>query len=215
MKFIEPEPAMSEKVAAEIRGAIMNGSLAPSSRIRQEDLAGRLGVSRAPIRQALVMLEHEGLIRTVPNRGTIVAPVDGALIREIYEFRGVMDGFVAARVAARKDFDPSPLRAIVKQGRAAVRSGDMGRLIELDLAFHEGLYKAVGNRVITEVMRTQWGHIRRAMITTLTMKNYRKQFWDEHTAILEAIARGDAAQASTLATAHTRSAQTLLAEMPA
>ncbi len=212
MKLIEPDPAMSQRVAAEIRSAILDGSLAPSTRIRQEDLAGRMGVSRAPIRQAIAALEREGLIHTIPNRGATVAPVDWALLNEIYEFRGAMEGFIAAKVAASEDFDPAPLRATVKQGRAAVKAGDIGGLIELDLAFHDGLYQAAGNRVILDAMRTQWGHIRRAILTTLTMKTHHRQFWEEHAAILAAIEQGDAASARSLATAHTHGAQALLAE---
>jgi DNA-binding GntR family transcriptional regulator len=212
VKAIDLEPAMFKRVAAEIRGAILDGTLAPASRIKQEDLAARLGVSREPIRHAMVMLEREGLIQSTPKRAAIVAPLARALINDIYELREAIEGYIVATVAARKDFDPAPLRCIIQQGRAAVRAGDMARLIELDLAFHEGLYQAAGNVVVLDVMRTQWGHIRRAMMTTLTMSSYRKKFWNEHAAILEAVVRGQASRARSLAVAHTRGARKLLAE---
>ena len=213
MEMIQPEPAIAERVAAEIRRAILDGNLAPSSRIKQEDLAARLGVSREPIRYAIVILGQEGLLQTTPNRGAIVAPLDWGLINDIYEFREAIESYVAAKVAARKDFDPRPLRAIIEAGRAAVHDGDLRRLIELDHAFHDGLYQAAGNQVVIDVMRSQWGHIRRAIVTTLTMSNYRSKFWDEHDSILEAIVRGNESRASLLATAHIRGAREMLAEV--
>lgn len=208
MNPISPQPMFSSRAAEEIREAILNGNLPPGSRIRQEDLAARLGVSREPIRQALAVLEREGLVNNV-NRGAIVAPFDIQMLEEIYEFRQAVESSVAGKVAARKDFDPTKLREIIVLGRKAVQDGMLDRLIDLDLDFHSELYRASQNRVVVDVMQTQWGHIRRAMRITLTIQNYRKQVWDEHEAILEAIVDGKVARARTLAAAHTRHAAVL------
>jgi DNA-binding GntR family transcriptional regulator len=91
MQQIATEPMMSTRALSEIRAAILNGSLAPGSRIRQEDLAAKLGVSREPIRHALVLLEREGLIKSVPNHGVVIAPVHPQLINDVYEFRETVD----------------------------------------------------------------------------------------------------------------------------
>ena len=208
MNPISPQPMFSSRAAEEIREAILNGNLPPGSRVRQEELAARLGVSREPIRQALAVLEREGLVNTV-NRGAIVAPFDIKMIEEIYEFRQAVESSVAGKVAARKDFDPAKLREIIVLGRKAVQDGLMDLLIDLDFDFHSELYRAAENRVVVDVMQTQWGHIRRAMRMTLTIQNYRKQVWDEHTAILDAIVHGKVARARTLAAAHTRHASVL------
>lgn len=208
MNLIAPQPAYSLRAAAEIRAAILNGSLPPGARIRQEELAARLGVSREPVRHALLLLEREGLVSSV-NRGAMVSPVDLPLIGEIYEFREVVEGYVAAKVASRKDFNPAALRRIVAQGRRAARSGPLGRLIALDLAFHNELYLAAGNRVVINVMKTQWDHIRRAMRMTLKVRSYRRQVWNEHAAILQAIARRQPARARKLAASHMRRASLL------
>jgi DNA-binding GntR family transcriptional regulator len=198
----------SSRAAEEIREAILNGNLPPGSRIRQEELAARLGVSREPIRQALAVLEREGLVNNV-NRGAIVAPFDIEMLEDIYEFRQAVESSVAGKVAARKDFDPTKLREIIALGRKAVLDGMLDRLIDLDLDFHSELYRESQNRVVVDVMQTQWGHIRRAMRITLTIQNYRKQVWDEHAAILDAIVNGKVARARTLAAAHTRHAAVL------
>ena len=210
MKAIEPQPMVSTRAAAEIRTAILNGSLLPGSRVRQEELAAKLGVSREPIRKALLVLEREGLVNNVLNRGAIVAPIDLPLINDIYEFRETVEAYVAGKVAALPDFDVDELQKIVAQGRKAVRSGALDKLIDADLAFHTALYEASGNKVVLEVMQTQWGHIRRAMLTVLNSVGHRKQVWDEHEALLDAIANRDVAKAKSLAAAHIHGAESWL-----
>jgi len=205
MKVITPEPVASVRAAAEIRTAILDGSLPPGARVRQEELAAKLGVSREPVRQALAILEHEGLVHNGVHRRAVIAPIDPSLVVEIYEFREVIEAY-AAGMAARSDFDPKPLREVIVQGRKAVKSGTVGELIELDLRFHNHLYRASANRVVMEVMRAQWSHIRRAMTVTLTAREYRDRAWNEHEAILDAIVARQALQASNLASAHARNA---------
>ena len=91
-----------------------------------------------------------------------------------------------------------------------VRGNAESQRRSLDLAFHTSLYDAAGNRVIAEVMRQQWRHIRRVMGATLAVTGYRRRVWEQHAAILEAIVRRDEAGARELAAAHTRGARELL-----
>ncbi|HEX7127966.1 MAG TPA: GntR family transcriptional regulator [Thermodesulfobacteriota bacterium] len=207
MKPLAAEPPLPARVAAEMRAAILAGVLAPGTRIKQEALAAELGVSREPVRQALLLLEREGLVRATPRRGAVVAPLDRQAIRDLYELREAIEGLVAAKVAARRDFDPAPLRDIVGRGRAAARGGSLPRLIDLDLDFHMALYEASGNRVMTEVMRGQWSHVRRLMAMTLGGAGYRVQAWDEHAALVEAIAGRKPARARAIAVKHARAAR--------
>ena len=206
MKAIVPEPVASVRAAAEIRLAILDGSLPPGTRVRQEELAARLGVSREPVRQALAVLEQEGLVHNGVRRRAVIAPVDPTFIAEIYEFREVVDAYSAER-ASQTDFDLAPIREIVVLGRKAVQAGIVQDLIELDLRFHNQLYRASANRVVMEVMRAQWSHIRRAMTMTLTAQEYRARVWDEHEAILEAIVSRQSALAGSLASDHARNAR--------
>lgn len=210
MRTIEIQPAMSETVTSEIRRAILDGTLAPGTRIKQEALAAELQVSRAPVRQALMVLRREGLVQTPRRRGTIVSPLDPGFISNIYDLREAVEGFAAARLAMRASFDPAPLWRVVAAGEKAVKSGDLARIIELDLAFHMGLYDALGNQPLRNIMAAQWWHFRRAMAATLSISGYRKRVWSEHAAILKAIAAGRSAQAQALSVAHTRAARKVL-----
>jgi DNA-binding GntR family transcriptional regulator len=210
MRTIEIQPALSETVTSEIRRAILDGTLAPGTRIKQEALAAELQVSRAPVRHALMVLEREGFVQTPRRRGTIVAPLDPGFISDIYDLREAVEGYAAARLATRASFDPAPFWHIVAAGEKAVKSGDLGRIIELDLAFHMGLYDALGNQPLRNIMAAQWWHFRRAMAATLGTSGYRKRVWSEHAAILRAIAAGRPAQAQALSIAHTRAARAVL-----
>lgn len=205
MKVLTRAPVISKRTATEIRTAILNGSLPPGSIIHQEKFAATLGVSREPVRKALVELEQEGLVKIV-GRSAIVSPVEQDFITDIYEFREVLEGYVAAKIAARNDFDPTTLRKILVSGCESVEAGPVERLIELDQAFHNELYRASGNRVVMEVMETQWNHIYRALMTDLSMDSFRKKTWDEHTGIVDAILRRQVSVASALASDHIRAA---------
>jgi DNA-binding GntR family transcriptional regulator len=203
---------MSALAAAEIRSAILSGKLAPAARIRQEDLAERLGVSREPIRHALLLLEREGLVRIVPKHGAIVTPLERKLMLDIYDLREAVEPYVAAKLAGQKGFDSGRLREILKQGRTAVASARLSRLIELDLEFHNTIYRAAGNETIADIMRIQFGHLRRAVHTILSADGYPRKAWDEHNGIVNAIVTRRPKLARAVARAHIKDARRLLAK---
>jgi DNA-binding GntR family transcriptional regulator len=210
MKSNVIQPAVPEAVVTQIRLAIVDGTLPPGSRIKQEELAARLNVSRAPIRQALMVLKREGLVEIRHHRGAIVSPLDLPFISDIYELREVIEGHVVTRLAERTSFDPTPLWQIVADGHEANASGHLSRVIELDLAFHKGIYDALGNRPLTNIMDAQWCHVRRVMAATLTVNNNRGQVWDDHSGILKAIAAGKPEEARAASISHTRAARDVL-----
>jgi len=210
MKPIAVKSVMPVRAAEEIRGAILSGALLPGTRIKQEELAARLGVSREPVRQALLLLQREGLVSTEPGRTATVARLDRRVIADVYEFREVVDGLVAAKVAKRPGLGLANLDEIVVRGREAVRVRSVRRLIDLDIAFHVGLYEAANNRVLIDVMRDQWNHIRRVVAMVLGEPSYRERVWDEHAAILQAIRSGKAQRARAAAAHHARAAKLML-----
>jgi DNA-binding GntR family transcriptional regulator len=209
MRRLKRQPTDNIATAA-LRQEILAGSLAPGTRLRQEQLAARLGVSRMPVRQALAVLEGEGLVKTDPWRGTIVAPLDPDAIRDMYAFRGMVERYVAFTLATREAFNVGAIRELIAAGREAATKGDLTRLIGLDLRFHSRLWEAVGNRIVVDVMRGHWAHISRVMAVTLTFTGYRTRVWDEHAAILEAIAEHDAERAGALAESHIAAASTMV-----
>src|SRR5262249_3613182 len=98
MKSGKRKPVVPE-VADQIRAAILKGALVPGSKIAQDELASSLGVSRLPIRQALLVLQREGLVLLDHNRGAVVAPLDIKFISDVFDCRAIVEGFVAAELA--------------------------------------------------------------------------------------------------------------------
>jgi DNA-binding GntR family transcriptional regulator len=196
---LETAPDLVEQVYARLLDAISDGSLAPSQRITQEDIAVQLAVSRQPVLQALRLLKKDGFLCDAPGRGLLVAPLDPAWIVKVYQVRGALDALAAQLAAAnRLRIDPK----LIEQGRKAARGRNVKAMIDADLAFHDAIYSASGNDLIGQSARQHWRHLRRVMGAVLLQSTQRQDLWDEHEAIADAIARGDGAHAAELITGH-------------
>ena len=184
--------------------AISDGTLAPGTRLTQEEIAEQLSVSRSPVLQALRLLKKDGLVRDAPGRGVLVAPLELESIGHVYEVRGALEA-LAARLAARRNARIDP--ALIAAGRQASRGSDVKAMLEADMAFHNALYEASGNPLIGQSAHTHWVHLRRVMGAVLQASGLRDAIWDEHQAIADAIAAGNAEHAGTLVERHTERAR--------
>jgi DNA-binding GntR family transcriptional regulator len=198
---IEAAPDYVEQACRALVDAIAMGKLAPGERLTQEDLARRLNVSRQPVLQALRLLKRDGLVEDAPGRGLQVAPMDETVIARVYEVRGALDR-LAARLATERGVAID--RTLLADGRRAVASHDVQAMIEADIAFHRGIYAASGNPLIAQAAQMYWNQVRRAMGAVLRHSEGRDTVWDEHEAIADAIAGGDASEAERLMASHTR-----------
>lgn len=196
---LDAAPDLVDRAYRALVDAISAGVLAPGERIVQEDLAARLAVSRQPVLQALRLLKADGLVEDAPGRGLRVSALDAPLILQVYAVRGALDA-LAARLAAERRAALPP--ALLTAGRAAVKSRDVQAMIDADLAFHRALYAASGNPLVERSAQPHWCQIRRAMGASLQTGEVRRTVWDEHAAIAEAIAAGDAAAAAERAGHH-------------
>ena len=202
-------PDLADQVYRALLDAISEGSLAPGQRITQEELAEQLAVSRQPVMQALRLLKKDGFVQDAPGRGLQVTPLDPRWLAQVYEVRGALDTLAVRRAAERRTLlDPT----LIAQGRAAVAGGDIKAMIDADLAFHRALYQAAGNPLIEQSALLHWQHIRRAMGEALQSSALRDPVWDEHEAIAQAVAQGDAAHAEALMRQHSEQASAHLAE---
>ena len=208
---LQAAPDLVDQVYRALLDAISDGSLAPGTRVTQEDLAERLAVSRQPVLQALRLLKKDGLLLDAPGRGLLVAPLDAEWIGRVYQVRGALDA-LAARLAAerRQKIDPK----LIEQGRRAARGRDIKAMIEADIAFHAAIYAASGNPLIERSAHLHWVHLKRVMGAVLQSAPQRETLWDEHAAIAAAIGAGDAKRATRLVEDHGRQAsENLLARL--
>jgi DNA-binding GntR family transcriptional regulator len=207
-------PTLIEQTYASILNAICNGLLQPGERLNQDDLAARMHVSRQPVGQALSILKTQGFVRDAARRGLIVAPLEREFFRAIYELREAIDPMAARLAAERASPDAvAEGRQLLASGRAAVEAGQVDALIAADMQFHLWLYGVAGNPLILETMRLYWNHLRRAMGEVLRPSEGRRLVWDEHDALVAAIAAHDPATASDRALRHVRDASLRVADL--
>lgn len=207
MDAIGQQRPLPELVYERVVEGICDGTLSPGERLTQEALARQLDVSRLPVGQALKRLEAEGFLRPVGRRGLEVAPLEGRFVRELYELRAGIDQ-VSAGLAARRAGPDLRSRgdAVLERGRRAAKDHDIPALIAADMAFHELIGEAAGNRMILETMASHWNHTRRVMEMILSDDRNQDQVWREHTAILDAVCAGDVREAERLARRHVENA---------
>ena len=196
---IDAAPDLVDQVYRSLLDAISDGTMAPGSRIGQEDIAEQLAVSRQPVLQALRLLKKDGFVLDAPGRGVLVAPLDVDWLAQIYQVRGALDA-LAARLAAAKRVILDP--RLISQGRAAARAGKVKPMMAADEAFHGAIYAASGNPMIAQSAQLHWQHIRRAMGAVLQVSTMRESIWDEHEAIATAIGNGDENRAEMLIRQH-------------
>lgn len=207
---IESSPDLVDQVYRSLLDAISEGSLAPGTRIMQEDLAEQLAVSRQPVLQALRLLKKDGFVLDAPGRGVLVAPLDVGWLMQIYQVRSALDA-LAARLAAQACFQIDP--ALIRRGRSAARSNNVKAMMAADAQFHGAIYAASGNPLIAQSAQLHWHHIRRAMGAVLQVSTMRESIWDEHEAIARAIGAGDAVAAEELIRQHGEDASRNLAAL--
>lgn len=203
MERLSVQPQLAERVYSAILDAICDGQFAPGERLTQEQLAATLNVSRQPVLQALLLLRKQGFVCEAGRRGIVVAPLDPDFVMRLYEVRSVLDG-LACRAAAQRQPEEAARRgaALIAAGREAARSRSLAQMIEADMRFHLLLYELSGNALIAETAALHWRHIRRVMGTYLQRADAPEAIWDEHAAILAAVAAGDGEQAELLARVH-------------
>ncbi|MGH8415808.1 MAG: GntR family transcriptional regulator [Pseudomonas sp.] len=209
LKRVQTRTDYVDEVYKALLDAISDGSLAPGTRITQEEIAEQMHISRSPVLQALRLLKKDGLIQDAPGRGVLVTPLTTDDISNLYLIRGALDN-LAAKMAAARQFQLDP--SVIKRGRKASQGKNIKEMIDADVAFHTAIYEGSGNPLIAQSAQVYWVHLRRAMGAVLQSSEQRQAIWNEHEAIAEAIGAGDVAAAGELTDVHTTHARENLIE---
>jgi DNA-binding GntR family transcriptional regulator len=203
MKALATQPNLVEQVRDAILQEIASGAFAPGDRIIQEQLAQALGVSRQPVQQALVLLRNQGVLQDAPGRGLLVAPLDPDHVRHMYDIRAAIEGLAARRAAelgVERAAKAGP--ALIEAGRKAVAAGSVAKMIAADMRFHQFIYALSGNPLIEHALETHLTYTQRVMGEVLIRDEKPRDIWDQHEAILKAVAKGDGDRAEALVRAH-------------
>ncbi len=189
-------------VLAIIRDSILSGALRPGQQLVQAEIAAQMNISRAPVREALRHLEEEGLVESVPYRGTFVSRVTKRDIVELYSLRGALESMAARLVISRgRDQDVAQLESIVDRMREAADAGDQQALNIADVEFHTQLCVLSDHRHLIRSWKTSSNLIRR-ILSFRNRLSTPHVVVDMHKPIVEAIRNRDAAAAQRAIEAH-------------
>ncbi|HKE38085.1 MAG TPA: GntR family transcriptional regulator, partial [Candidatus Baltobacteraceae bacterium] len=180
------------RVAAVLRERIANGELRPGSRLIELDISRELGVSRSPVREALLHLAEEGLVEILPYRGAMVVPLDKSRLTELLEFRLALEHFALERFVERADSGTiARLRERVKTLRDAIARGDRQASIDADLAMHREMISLAGNALVERAYESLIVQIRLYIDVTSAQYERAEDLATEHEAFLTAVERGE------------------------
>lgn len=185
--------------------AIENGALPAGTRLRETELATRFSISRTPVREALKRLETQGLVAHEPHHGAIVARLDYTQMAELYFMREMLEGTAASLASIHATpTEIEVLREMVVRDREMVN--DPKALAGTNRAFHRQLHLSARNRFLSQTLSTMRLSLALLAGTTLAIPDRGGEALDEHSAIVEAIARRDPAAAEMAARAHIKAA---------
>ena len=171
-----------------LREAILRGDLVPGERLMELQLASKLGVSRTPIREAIRMLEQEGLAITIPRKGASVAGMTEKDMQDVLEIREALDE-LAVRIACEKITDEQLKRLVDAKDlfETSTRTGDVKKIAEADVSFHDVIYEATGNPKLESMLNNLREQVYRYRVEYIKdPKNY-PVLIREHEAILLAL----------------------------
>lgn len=194
---IAPKSTRAADVYDVLKHEIRSNALPPGLQVPEPELALRLGVSRTTVREALIRLEADGLIKMIPRRGMRVLPIRAEDMREIYEILTALESEAAADVAARRQTKDAlkPLSDATADMRKAVADEALEDWAEADDRFHAALLEIHGNARLQGFARSLSDQVHRARMATLRLRNIPQQSTEEHQVILDALLAGDAAKA--------------------
>lgn len=192
---------MHTHIASQLRDAITGGRLVPGERLRTQELAEELGVSRIPVREALHTLQAEGLVEFHPHRGAVVASFSRDEIIEVFLLRGLLEP-VAARLAVERRPDGlcEQLSDLINQMIAAEQ--DVSRWIDLDKAFFTTLYRASDYGLLCQLIERLRASVERYVRLYIHVPRNIPLARMKHRETLEACRTGDALRAEQAVRAH-------------
>lgn len=186
-----------------LRQAILKGELKPGERLMEIALADRLGVSRTPIREALRKLELEGLVVMIPRRGAQVADITEKDLNDVLEVRIALETLAIEKACKRMNEEQiEKLWMAAKEFQEMTADGNLVRLAEADVAFHEVIYQAADNVILNQVLNNLREQIYRYRVEYLKDEEMRNQLVKEHEMLYEAIKERDAKKAQEISFQH-------------
>ena len=180
-----------------LREAILKGELKRGERLMELQLAAKLGVSRTPIREAIRMLEQEGLAVTIPRKGAEVARMTEKDMEDVLQIRDALDE-LAASIACEQisEEELAELRHTMHEFEESTKTGDVKRIAEADVRFHDIIYHATRNVKLENMLNNLREQMYRYRVEYLKDETIYPRLLKEHKDIAESLRRKDKSRAS-------------------
>ncbi|MFM8155654.1 MAG: GntR family transcriptional regulator [Actinomycetes bacterium] len=189
----EKPPTAQENVLRELRSDIVHGVLAPGSQVVQEALAQRYGVSRVPLREALKILEGEGLVNYHPHRGYFVMELSADDLLEVYRLRSILEAeALRAAVPALTEDDLARLGELLAEVETASGQGDLASLTLANRAFHFAIFERSRSPRLVRLLHQLWDATDVYRAIYFRSEANRARIEEEHRLILAALRARDA-----------------------
>lgn len=197
--------ALRDQVLLELRRRIVDGAYPPGERLTEDRLAADFGVSRNPVREALRIVEADGLVTMMPRRGAVVSTPDATTVADLFAVRSSLES-VAARLAAERATpgDIAALRELLEESRQATADEDFSRVAELNSELHLRIIEITGNRWLGTISGAIYLHVH--WIFRMSAARRAPHSWEEHLRLVDAIEQGEAEVAEQAARAHIEAA---------
>lgn len=193
--------AYRDVIVETLRQEIVDEVIPVGAQLYERELSVRFGVSRVPVREAIITLAGDGLVEMRPRVGAFVAPLTLRHVRETFEIRAMLEPAAARLCALRAtDVQIQRLKHLELEARAAQESHDFLRGSTANADFHELLFETSGNEILHMMVRPLMGITRRLFRRTIV--DHESMMWGDHEAITKAIALGDADRAARLTAEH-------------
>jgi DNA-binding GntR family transcriptional regulator len=197
---------LADEVADRIREAVFGGVYAPGAQLREVELSEALGVSRGPVREALLRLEREGLVRSEWHRGATVTTLSPQDVSELDSLRGALEQLAVQQVISHASDDD--IAAIEKAARQMDRADDEHEMVRCDIAFHDAVYAATGHLRLQEAWHAIRSQVHLFLLTRIGISSdgYLACIPDEHRELVAALRTRQADTALELFAEHRRRA---------
>lgn len=200
------DTSLAKLVKGDMLALILKGVLIPGQRINEPDVAARLGVSRVPVREALRELESSGLVVARKHAGVFVRQLEAREIRDLYQMRGLLDGFAGRQAAQLPAADKAALLALLDESVQAMSDAagrhDVQRYYGENLRFHWALIESAGNQTLTESYRGIVQKLHLSRLKNLSHDVGMQASIAEHLDIVQAVRQGDPLRCEALMAHH-------------
>ena len=189
---IKPSKTIRHKVYEYLRDAIFSGEIKPGERLVESDIAGRIGTSRTPVREAMHTLEREGLLESTPRIGYVVTSISEEKVSELSGIRLVLED-LALRWALEKNSMKlvEDLKSNIVRSEALLEAGDVKSFVEMDSQFHQIISDIADSKHLTEITQSIRRHMLRYRIQSIYTEENVKRAISGHRSVFEAIAGGN------------------------